>query len=170
MNKERNTMITSQSGRNLIKAFEGFVDHSYQDSVGIWTIGYGTTRVNGSPVQPGMTCTSAQAEQYLTADLAAAEHCVNSKTTQPLAQNQFDACVSLSYNIGCANFSGSTLLRMINAGDLDNAQPQFLRWNKAHSANGYVALKGLTRRRLAEAALFGPISADDLVSSYSLDV
>jgi GH24 family phage-related lysozyme (muramidase) len=67
-----------------------------------------------------------------------------------LRQNQFDALVSFVFNLGAGNFAGSTLLKMVNASDFNNAAGQFIRWNRA----GGKVLTGLTRRREAEAALF----------------
>ncbi|KQD16250.1 lysozyme [Acinetobacter baumannii] len=68
----------------------------------------------------------------------------------PLTQNQFDALVSLAYNIGSGAFKGSTLLKLLNKGDYKGAADQFLVWNKA----GGKVMKGLVRRREAERALF----------------
>ncbi|MGB9694012.1 MAG: lysozyme, partial [Fervidobacterium sp.] len=62
-------MKVSQRGVDLVKEFEGFSSKAYQDVVGVWTIGYGTTKINGSPVRPDMTCTRDQAEEWLRADI-----------------------------------------------------------------------------------------------------
>jgi lysozyme len=92
----------------------------------------------------------AEAENLFIKTLTKYEDTVN-KTTKGLTQNQFDACVSLCYNIGQGNFTSSTLVKMINAGAAPElVAPQFLRWNKA--AGKPVA--GLTRRREAEMALY----------------
>jgi lysozyme len=92
----------------------------------------------------------SEAENLFVNTLTKYEDTVN-KTTKNLTQNQFDACVSLCYNIGREAFTSSTLVKMINAGSSpDLIAPQFLRWNKA--AGKPVA--GLTRRREAEKALF----------------
>jgi lysozyme len=145
-------MKVSQQGLELIKAFEGFRSRAYQDVVGVWTIGYGTTRVDGQPVCQGMVCTREQAEEWLRKDvdkyLQEVSALINPKIK--LTQNQIDAIASLVYNIGVGNFSRSTLLRLINAGDMEGAAKQFLRWNKA----GGRVVEGLTRRRQAEAELF----------------
>ena len=75
---------------------------------------------------------------------------VNALLDLPVTQGQFDALVSFAYNCGVNNLKNSTLLRMVNRGDADDAGPQLLRWNKA----GGEVLAGLTRRREAEKELY----------------
>lgn len=159
-------MNISNQGLELIKRFEGLHLTAYLDPVGIPTIGYGTIVIAGKPVRMGTTITEAQAVEYLRSDIDKFEDYVNQYVNVPLTQEQFDACVSFVYNLGPTNFKKSTLLRLINSGRMEEAQPQFLRWNKA----GGRVLRGLTRRRLAEAALFGPMSAAQLTAIYRLDV
>lgn len=137
---------TSQAGVNLIKSFEGCRLTAYQDSAGVWTIGYGHT----SGVKKGMTITEAQAEAYLKGDLGTAENAVNGKVTYSIKQNQFDALVSFTYNVGSGNFGSSTLLKKLNQGDITGAANEFDKWNKA----GGQVLEGLVRRRAAEKAMF----------------
>lgn len=137
---------TSQAGVNLIKSFEGCKLTAYQDSAGVWTIGYGHT----SGVKKGMTITEAQAEAYLKGDLVTAENAVNGKVTYSIKQNQFDALVSFTYNVGSGNFGSSTLLKKLNQGDITGAANEFEKWNKA----GGQVLEGLVRRRAAEKAMF----------------
>jgi len=137
----------SAAGLALTKQFEGLELKAYQDSVGVWTIGYGHT---GTDVKPGLTITEAQASVLLAADVAWAVTCVNKSVKSAVNQNQFDAMVDFVFNLGCAAFGGSTLLRMVNARDFAGAAGQFGRWNKA----GGKVLAGLTKRRTAEAALF----------------
>ena len=98
----------------------------------------------------GDTCTEEQAEAWFLEDVAWAEDCVNRAVTAQLSQEEFDACVSLCFNIGCKAFSGSTLVKMLNSSDYDGASEQFLRWNKQAGKE----LAGLTRRREAERELF----------------
>ena len=86
---------TSQRGINLIKRFEGFSARAYQDSVGIWTIGYGHT---GNNVIRGLIITPAQAESLLRKDVHEAENDVKRQVKVQLTQNQFDALVSWTYN------------------------------------------------------------------------
>ena len=117
----------------------------------VWTIGIGTTVYpNGLKVKKGDKCTQEQALEYLQHDLKSFEKTVNDSVKVPLSQNQFDALVSLAYNIGSAAFKNSTLLKKLNAKDFTGAADQFLRWNKG----GGKVLKGLVRRRDAERALF----------------
>ena len=141
-------MRTSTNGRALIRQFEGEELKAYRCSAGVLTIGVGHT---GADVKPGMTITKAQSDALLAADLARFEKAIADAVKVPLTQNQFDACVSLAFNIGVAAFKSSTLLRLLNAGDYQGATAQFARWNKA----GGKALTGLQKRRAAEAALFG---------------
>ncbi|MEY4429588.1 MAG: hypothetical protein RLZZ182_2277 [Pseudomonadota bacterium] len=110
------------------------------------TIGWGKTRA----VAMGDTCTQEQADAWFLEDVAWAEDCVNRAVTAQLLQNEFDALVSLCFNIGCKAFSGSTLVKDLNNGNFDAASKQFSVWNKQA---GQV-LAGLTRRREAEAELF----------------
>ncbi len=119
--------------------------------MGVWTIGIGTTVYpNGVKVKQGDTCTPEQAKVYFKHDLAKFEKTVNEAVTVPLNQNQFDALVSLTYNIGSGAFKNSTLLKLLNKGDYQGAADQFLAWKKA----GGKVMKGLVRRREAERALF----------------
>lgn len=144
-------MKTSQRGIDLIKHFEGCRLSAYQDAVGVWTIGYGHT----VGVQPWHRITRDRAEELLRKDLERFERAVLNSVDVELTQNQFDALVSFAYNLGGGNLRRSTLLRKLNAGDYAGAQAQFLRWDKA----GGRVLRGLTRRRTAEADLFGSAEA-----------
>ena len=136
----------SRDGIKLIKHFEGMRLRAYQDSVGVWTIGYGHTRTAHS----GMTVTEAEAEDLLREDLAMFEDCVASSVIVPLQQYQFDALVSFAFNLGCGALRRSTLLRKLNQQMYDSAADEFKRWVNA----GGRELRGLVRRRKAEAALF----------------
>ncbi|CAH3799777.1 Lysozyme RrrD [Enterobacter cloacae] len=144
-------MQTSEKGIALIKEFEGCKLTAYQDSVGVWTIGYGWTQpVDGKPIRAGMTIKQETAERLLKTGLVSYESDVSRLVKVGLTQGQFDALVSFTYNLGARSLSTSTLLRKINAGDYAGAADEFLRWNKA----GGKVLNGLTRRREAERALF----------------
>ena len=140
-------MKLGPQGISLIKSFEGLRLEAYLPTPDdVPTIGYGHTRA----VAMGDTCTPEQAEAWLLEDVAWAEDCVGRAITAQLTQPEFDACVSLCFNIGCKAFSGSTLAKLLNAGDYDEASKQFVRWNKQAGKE----LAGLTRRRAAEAELF----------------
>jgi len=135
---------------NLIKQFEGKRLTSYQDSVGIWTIGYGTTMINGSPVVAGMTITDAQAEEYLLAHINTKVAPAIQKVKAPITQSMFDAMCCLTYNIGSGAFGKSTLKQNTDATNYTQAATNFMDWNKA----GGQVLAGLTRRRSAEQTLY----------------
>lgn len=139
-------MSISPAGIALIQAHEGLRLTAYRDPVGIWTIGYGST----GGVRRGMTITRDQAVLRLYHDVDDAEATVNNRVTVPLSQSQFDALVSLVFNIGGGAFRKSTLLQKLNAGDYAGAAEEFGRWVKA---KGRV-LPGLVTRRAAERALF----------------
>ncbi|HDT2136503.1 TPA: lysozyme [Enterobacter roggenkampii] len=144
-------MQTSDKGIALIKEFEGCKLTAYQDSVGVWTIGYGWTQpVDGKPIRAGMTINQETAERLLKTGLVSYESDVSRLVKVGLTQGQFDALVSFTYNLGARSLSTSTLLRKLNAGDYAGAADEFLHWNKA----GGKVLNGLTRRREAERALF----------------
>lgn len=144
-------MQTSEKGISLIKEFEGCKLNAYQDSVGVWTIGYGWTQpVDGKPIRAGMTIKQETAERLLKTGLVSYESDVSRLVKVGLTQGQFDALVSFTYNLGARSLSTTTLLRKLNAGDYAGAADEFLRWNKA----GGKILNGLTRRREAERALF----------------
>lgn len=136
------------TGLALTEQYEGLRLTTYLDVRGIPTIGYGHT---GHDVVPGMSITAAQAEVLLRSDILAAAHCVQSAVTlQTLNQHQFDALVDFTFNVGRTNFLTSTLLKRVNAGDMNGAADEFLRWNKA----GGRVFDGLVRRRTGERALF----------------
>ena len=144
-------MQTSEKGIALIKEFEGCKLTAYQDSVGVWTIGYGWTQpVDGKLIRAGMTIKQETAERLLKTGLVSYESDVSRLVKVGVTQGQFDALVSFTYNLGARSLSTSTLLRKLNAGDYAGAADEFLRWNKA----GGKVLNGLTRRREAERALF----------------
>lgn len=151
-------MQTSPKGIALIEGFEALRLVAYQDDAGIWTIGYGHTGMSGglTRVKAGDTCTSAQADEWMTEDVASAERAVNTLVRVPLLQNQFDALVSFTFNLGWAALESSTLLRLLNAGAIQIASAEFPKWNHVKG----VVSKGLTARRLAEQEMFiGAVSA-----------
>ncbi|HAY0632883.1 lysozyme [Serratia sp. Lou2A] len=144
-------MKISDDGMALIKRFEGLRLQAYQDSVGVWTIGYGwTQRVAGRKIGAGMAINTATAERLLACGVAQFEQGVERRVTVPITQGQFDALVSFTYNLGLRALDNSTLLRRLNAGDRQGAADQFGRWVNA----GGVRLDGLVARRAAERALF----------------
>ena len=141
-------MRTSQKGIDLIKEFEGYSERVYMCAGGKYTIGYGHTK----GVEVGDTCTREQAEEYLRQDLREAEEVVLALIEVPLSQNQFDALVSLVYNIGSGNFFDSTIRRVVNLkiSDIEEYRKAWMMWVKSRGK----VLKGLIRRRTAEFKLF----------------
>ena len=147
----------SQQGVELIKRFEGLhkvqpdgMVTSYRCPAGKWTIGYGSVK----GVRSGMKITKEEAEELLIKDIKDHEAYVKQYVQVPLTQGQYDALVSFVFNLGGGNFRSSTLLKKLNKGLYDEAPEQFMRWNKARVDGKLTALKGLTRRRAAEAAIF----------------
>jgi lysozyme len=143
----------SNTALNLICSFEGLKLKPYKDSTGIPTIGYGTILYpNNKPVtMHDPEITEVQAKEYL--EFQVAQKCtgVEHMVKVSINDNEFGALVSFAYNLGLGALHGSTLLRLLNAGqDRKSVADQFLKWNKA----GGVEIAGLTRRRQAERALF----------------
>jgi lysozyme len=135
------------AGLQIIKDAEGLRLSAYQDTGGVWTIGYGHT---GADVHPKLTISEVTAEALLRRDVADAEVAVRRlfpKTTQ----NQFDALVSFTFNEGAGQVEASSLRRLHNDGDYAGAQSQFARW----IYDDHKALPGLVKRRRAEADLYG---------------
>lgn len=143
-------MNISPAGIALIKRFEGCRLEAYKDVGGIPTIGYGHI-VN---VRMGDVITQEQADQWLMYEVGMFEHGVSDAVCVPLTQGQFDACVSLTFNIGGGNFVRSTLLKKINSGDWDGARREFTKWDQAAGK----PVTGLLTRRMAEASMFGNAS------------
>ena len=140
-------MNISQTGLDLLKHFEGCELKAYQDSVGVWTIGYGHTK----GIYEGIEISQLEAEKMLKDELEGEyEGYINDIPDVPLEQCQFDALVCWVYNLGPTNLKTSTLRKVLNKGAYDDVPEQMKRWNKA---NGKV-LKGLVRRRDSEALLF----------------
>jgi lysozyme len=135
----------SPAGEVLPKSFEGLRLTSYQDSGGVWTIGWGHTQ----GVRKGQTISPEVAESFFRADIAGAVLEVN-RLCDTATQNQFDALVDFAFNLGAGSLEASTLLKLHNAGDHAGAAGQFGRW--IHGA-GEVS-PGLIRRRAAEAQLY----------------
>jgi lysozyme len=137
-----------KAGLDLVKSFEGLKLRAYLCPANVWTIGFGST---GPHVTPGKVITEAQADGLLQDDLDRFEQAVTRLVTVPLTQNQYDALVSFAFNVGISALERSTLLKRVNAKLFDQARAEFGKWNRA----GGRPLAGLTRRRAAEAALFG---------------
>ncbi len=127
----------------FIATHEGFVDHTYNDAVGVKTIGYGHT---GPDVKAGQTITRQEAQELLVKDANKHWDGIKKYIKAPISQHEADAYASFAYNVGVNNFKNSTLLKKLNAKDYEGACKQLLRWNRS----GGKVLKGLTKRRQAE--------------------
>ena len=124
-------MQMSAKGRALLIQREGFRTKAYRDSVGVWTIGVGHTSAAGTPeVTPGLVVSKADVDAILSRDLRQYEFAVGHAVTVPLTQGQFDALVSLCFNIGTGGFRKSTVVRRLNEGNYRGAADAFLMWNK----------------------------------------
>jgi len=139
-------MRTSDEGIELIKHFEGCHLEAYLCPAGVPTIGYGHTR----GVSMGDVIDQEAAEALLIEDLEEFEGYVDKLVEIGLRQNEFDALVSWTFNLGPANLKESTLLNRVNYGPLSDVPTQIKRWNRA----GGKVLAGLVKRRAAESALW----------------
>lgn len=150
-------MHISERGLALIEAFEGFSATKYLDSVGVPTIGYGTTAADISPLPD--TCTRAQAEGWLREKMAAKYEPAVRSLGVPLNQHEFDALCSFVYNLGPGSMAPSwTIGRLLRAKQYAQAADALLMYDVA----GGVVLQGLLNRRRAERALFlEPVKPSD---------
>ena len=131
-------MKISQEGIALIKKFEGCELEAYQDSVGVWTIGYGHTK----DVKEGDKINQDEAENLLAEEMPEYEGYIEDLVKVSLSQCEFDALCSWVYNLGPTNLQESTLLRVLNEGKYNEVPTQIKRWNKA----GGQVLEGLVKR------------------------
>lgn len=141
-------MKMSATGLQLIKDSEGFVGHVYLDAVGKPTVGYGHLIKAGEDFSDGLT--EEQATELLQNDVEWAENAVTAAVTVQLNQNQFDALVDFTFNLGAGALQGSSLLKLVNQGDFDDAADEFPKWVHA----GGKVLPGLVTRRQAERDLW----------------
>jgi len=146
-------MTASQNCINLIKMFEGYKAKSYLCPASVVTIGFGSTMyTDGRKIKLGDTINEQQANELLMWELknkSISLHGLN------LNQNQFDSCLSFVYNVGIGAFTKSTLRKKILLNPNDQTiKDEFLKWNKATVDGKLIELKGLTKRRTAEAELY----------------
>ena len=140
-------MKISRSGIDLITRWEGCKLTAYKDGGGVWTIGYGHTSAAGAPeVKAGLKISLPDAKEIFVRDVVKYEAAVDKANNRPMTQGQFDAMVSLAFNVGAAGFESSTLVKKLNAHDYLGASGEFVRWNRAAGK----PMLGLTRRRAAE--------------------
>lgn len=147
-------MKTSTEMVEQIGKLEGLRLRAYKCPAGVWTIGYGTTMIDGKPVTKDMVISEAKAVEYLRRDLEIAERAVDAMGVH-LCQNQFDALVDFVYNCGSGNFHQSTLRKKVIGNPYNpSIKKEFVRWNKATVNGVKQVLPGLTKRREIEAAWY----------------
>jgi lysozyme len=139
-------LIVSDNGLKMIKQHEGCKLKAYLDGGGVWTIGYGHTET----AKPGMVISQAEAERLFIEDVQTFADGVRQLIKVPVTQNQFDALVSLAYNIGLEALRTSTLLKNLNRRDYVSAAENFLSWK--YDNKKFV--QGLLNRRVEERKLF----------------
>jgi lysozyme len=123
-------MKMSTRGREALKAREGLRLKAYRDSVGVWTVGVGHTAAAGTPIpMPGLTITAKEADEILTRDLVLYERAIDGALKVPVKQNEYDALVSICFNVG-PKFANSTAIKRLNAGDRAGAAEAILWWNR----------------------------------------
>lgn len=135
-------LVASAAGLFALAGFESGGTprlQAYDDGIGVQTICHGHTK----GVTRGLRASPGQCEQWLREDVGTAGQAIALRVQVPITQQQYDALVSFVFNIGEGNFSRSTLLRKINAGECRAAGREFLRWDRA----GGKRLRGLTKRR-----------------------
>lgn len=139
--------ILGSDGEALMKAFETLALTAYLDEGNIWTIGWGHT---GIGVVEGLTCTLTEADTWFNTDTQFVVSTLDRLLATSVTQNQFDALVSFTYNVGIGAEQHSTLMRLVNQRNFMEAALEFPRW---HYVN-HKESRGLLRRRIAEQALF----------------
>jgi lysozyme len=151
-------MIPGKSiAEELIKNFEGKRLKSYKDSVGIWTIGFGSifNIDENRPVKQNDVISEETALRWLRFEIAQKQVDLKKLIKVPVTQNQIDSITSLAFNIGTNAFKKSTLLKLLNAGtDKKIVADQFLKWNKGTIDGKLQVIPGLTNRRILEKNLF----------------
>lgn len=153
-------MTPSLQAAQLVAEFEGFNSESYQDMGGVWTIGFGTTRIGGVPVGLGMHCTLEQGHAYMLEEFTStakelSHHLFTLGSLPPLPQYQFDALISFAYNVGVGGFRRSTITRKLITRQPETiTESNFTAWNKVRIHAVLTPVAGLTRRRKSEYHLF----------------
>lgn len=158
-------LTQTKEGRLIISNFEGIKLKSYEDSVGVWTIGLGHTK----GVTGGMTITKDQALAFFQSDIREFEQWVNVLVKAPLTQYQFDALVSFTFNLGPTNLKTSTLLEKVNEKDYEGAAEEFEEWVYAGGEDCRIKENncyGIVKRRTAEKLMFQGKNWKEYVNEY----
>jgi len=151
----------NKNGLNAIKQWEGLQTNAYQDSAGVWTIGYGHTAAAGEPIPvEGLSISLDEAEKLLKHDLSQYEQAVQENVKVPLNDNQFAALVSFTYNVGISAFKSSTLLRKLNQQNYEAVPSELMKWVNSKGRK----VQGLVNRRAAEAGLW--VKGEYVASAY----
>lgn len=151
-------MKVSKNCINLIKKWEGCQLEADRCPAQVWTIGWGTTLYpDGRKVQPNDRISQQQAEELLFYECNQKAQELLKLVTVPLNQNQFDALVSFTYNVGLGAFGNSTLRRKLNESDYEGAANEFKQWTMITVNGQRVVLQGLVNRRKDEENLFRKI-------------
>jgi lysozyme len=145
-------MEINKAGKDLIKKFEGCKLKAYKCPANVWTIGFGNTFYeDGSKVKEGDVITQERANELFDIIISDFVRMSNALVKSDVTENNFSAIVSFAFNVGTGNLKKSTLLKKVNADPKDpTIKAEFMKWTKANN----VVLKGLVRRREAEAKLY----------------
>jgi lysozyme len=145
-------MEINKAGKDLIKRFEGCKLKAYKCPADVWTIGYGNTFYeDGTKVKEGDVITQERAEELFDIIISDFVRMTDALVKSDVTENNFSALVSFTFNVGTGNLKRSTLLRKVNANPKDpSIRAEFMKWTRANN----VVLKGLVRRREAEAKLY----------------
>lgn len=145
-------MEINKAGKDLIKRFEGCKLKAYKCPAGVFTIGYGNTFFeDGTKVKEGDVITQERADELFDIIINDFARMTDALVKSDVTENNFSALVSFTFNVGTGNLKKSTLLKKVNANPKDpSIRAEFMKWTRANN----VVLKGLVRRREAEAKLY----------------
>jgi GH24 family phage-related lysozyme (muramidase) len=153
-------MSNYDTATNLVKQFEGCRLTAYQDQVGVWTCGYGSTGVD---IGPNTVFTQQEAEDRLNTRITSLGSQIQAEVTQNLSDGQLAALISFAYNLGLGALKGSTLLKVINGTVAGDVKTEFLKWDHA----GGAVVQGLLNRRTKEYQVYAG-SSDQLPDGPSV--
>ena len=145
-------MEINKAGKDLIKRFEGCKLKAYKCPANVWTIGWGQTFYpDGTKIKEGDVITQERADELFDIIINDFARMTDALVKSDVTENNFSALVSFTFNVGTGNLRKSTLLRKVNANPKDpSIRAEFMKWTRANN----VVLRGLVRRREAEAKLY----------------